>query len=302
MACFKPVKAYKAIGGGVTFKKSESTLHYGCEMNLPCGRCVGCRLDRSRQWAIRCMHEAQLHQDNDYITLTYNTESLPDHRSLKKNHFQRFMKRLRRQLVDKKVRYYMCGEYGEALGRPHYHALLFGYTFPDKKLHKVLRGNPLYVSEMLDRTWGLGHCYIGAVTFKSAAYVARYIMKKQTGDAAERHYTRVDEETGEVHPIIPEYNAMSLRPGIGADWFEEYYPDVFPDDFVVMDGKQHKTPRYYDKLYKRREGEDALLLVKDRREAAMRARMDEQTPERLAVREKVAESKLKLLKRSLDET
>ena len=218
---------------------------------LPCGQCIGCRLERSRQWAIRCMHEAQLHDENSYITLTYNDKNLPKDGSLNLRHFQLFMKRLRKK-TGKKIRFYHCGEYGEKFKRPHYHACLFGYQFPDLRYFKTINGNKLYTSKYLDSVWTnkngetMGFSTIGNVTFESAAYVARYIMKKINGEKAEAHY--VNKETGEI--LKPEYTTMSRRPGgLGAEWLKKYKTDVYPGDFVVVRGKKMKPPKYYDRQY-----------------------------------------------------
>lgn len=264
------------------------------------------------------MHEAQQHEANNYLTLTYSPENLPLGGSLDHHHYQLFMKRVRKR-TGVKMRYYMCGEYGEecdvcgrnrdrcvclafspALGRPHYHALLFGYDYPDKVLWKVKRGNPLYRSALLEEDWGLGFCTIGNVTFQSAAYVARYVMKKQTGDPAQRHYVKVDRFTGETHMRLPEYNRMSLKPGIGGAWFDEFKQDVYPHDYCVLNGKRFKAPRYYDKLFKRLEGPEALEEIKAAREEAAIARAADSTPERLAARKKVAQARIGLLKRGFE--
>lgn len=165
----------------------------------------------------------------------------------------------------------------------------------------MVRGNRVYHSETLERLWGHGFTSIGAVTFQSAAYCARYIMKKQTDLYAEHHYERVDPETGEIFQVKPEYTTMSLRPGIGADWFKKFGSDVFPDDFVVHDGKKYKTPRFYDVLYERAEGEKELERVKSARKRQALEHREDQTPERLAVKEKVLKSKLRLLKRELSQ-
>ena len=141
------------------------------------------------------MHEAQMHENNCFITLTINPEELEKRKnkwSLDHREFQLFMKRLRKKYGE--VRFYMCGEYGEENKRPHYHACLFGVEFEDKELHRVRRGIPLYKSETLNKLWKLGFCTIGDVTFESAAYVARYIMKKVTGEKAEEHYRCPDRD------------------------------------------------------------------------------------------------------------
>ena len=159
---------------------------------------------------MRCHHEASLYQDNCFITLTYSDEHLPSDKSLHVDHFQKFMKRLRKRFGEG-VRYYHCGEYGEKYMRPHYHACLFNFDFPDKKIWKENNGNRLYISESLSELWPFGFVTIGDVTFESAAYVARYIMKKVNGDLAESHYERVDWDTGEVYHLKPEYTTMSRR-------------------------------------------------------------------------------------------
>jgi len=195
----------------------------------------------------------------------------------------------------------MCGEYGDDLGRPHYHALLFGFDFPDKKLFKQVRGNPLYLSESLTRIWGLGHATIGDVTFKSAAYVARYVLKKINGDRAKAHYEKVDESTGEIRHVLPEYTKMSLKKGIAEKWFNEYKWDIYPDDYAVIEGKKYKTPRYYDKLIKRSDGAEYLEVIKAVRVEHANKVASNATSKRLAAREQVQEAKAKLLRRNLHE-
>ena len=229
MTCYHPLKAYWAVSKdgdrSITFNYNKSE---GVMIKLPCGQCIGCRLERSRQWAVRCMHEASMHKSNCFVTLTYNDYYLPENGSLVKSDFQKFMKRLRKK-VGTTVRYYYCGEYGENFGRPHYHVILFGYDFKDKFLWREnSNGDKCYRSELLEQLWPFGISEIGDVTFQSAAYVARYVMKKRTGDVAKEYYG----------DRLPEYNDMSRRPGIGALWLEKYQNDVYPHDFVVMNGKK----------------------------------------------------------------
>jgi len=247
------------------------------------------------------MHEASLYEENSFITLTYAPKHLPEGGTLVPRHFQLFMKRLRKAIRPKKVRFYHCGEYGADVGRPHYHALLFGYEFPDRKAWREIRGNPVYTSVMLADVWGKGFCSIGSVTLQSAAYVARYILKKQTGDPAKAHYEKISKETGEITARIPEYTTMSRRPGIAAGWFEKFAADVYPDDFVVMGGQKYKTPRYYDKLVKATKGGDFLDAIKAQRVLEGERRKVDSSPSRLVVREKVLESKIKLLKREFED-
>lgn len=196
MPCYHPLDAWRPIDASFSKKLIFTYSPKFCgsvepDLKVPCGRCIGCRLERSRQWAIRCVHEASLHKDNCFITLTYNDENLPADRGLHYEHFQLFMKRFRKAIAPAKIRFYMCGEYGEDLGRPHFHACIFGFDFPDRKLwRKSGAKSNLYRSAMLEQLWTFGYSSVGDVNFESAAYVARYIMKKISGEAAESHYTR----------------------------------------------------------------------------------------------------------------
>lgn len=254
---------------------------------------------------MRCVHEASLHADNIFITLTYDNDHLPEHGTLRYRDYQLFMKRLlvhTERHTDRPigVRFYMCGEYGENFGRPHYHAIMFNYDLPDKKLWRQDRGNPLYTSQTLNDLWGHGYTTVGAVTFQSAAYVARYIMKKVTGDAADHHYNTIDPETGEVlAERKPEFTNMSRRPGIAARWFDKYQSDVFPDDFVVLNGKKVTPPRFYTNRYELLYPDEVARLKRDRKKRA-ETRAKDSTPERLRVREQVLESRVTRLKRTIE--
>ena len=295
MACFSPLSAYRLANGEVVFVERGDVVS---SLTLPCGQCIGCRLERSRQWAVRCMHEASLHDNNCFITLTYSSEHLPSDNSLHYRHFQLFMKRLRKY-AKTPVRFYMCGEYGDMGGRPHYHACLFGYSFADLQLvNHSPAGSPIYRSAVLESLWTSGFSSVGEVTFESAAYVARYIMKKITGSQSDAHYRDVDLSSGEIITRCKEFNRMSLKPGIGAKWFEKFNTDVFPHDRVIINGSKSKPPRYYDKLYSRMNPigfEDIQYF----RELAAIPHSADNTPERLRVKSVVAQARLAQLKRSL---
>jgi len=211
---------------------------------VPCGRCIGCRLERSRQWAMRVMCEAQSHKENCFITLTYKESELPWGRlapTLVPRDLQLFWKRLRKEFGNA-IRYYACGEYGERYGRPHYHAALFGFDFPDKKLIDSRNGFDYFQSGKLDSIWSHGGCIIGDLTFESAAYVSRYVTSKLTGPSAVKYV-----QNGQV----PEFSRMSLKPGIGAAWFDKYSTDVFPRGVMRIRGVPSRPPRYFLELLKR---------------------------------------------------
>jgi hypothetical protein len=307
MACYHPISAglsgystNSATGRvyrRVIFKRNDPDIVQ--EVSLPCGQCIGCRLERSRQWAMRCMHEAQLHEHNCFITLTYDDTHLPSDQSLHYRDFQLFIKRLRKRYPTTKISYYMAGEYGENFGRPHYHACIFGLDFYDKKLWKrTSSGSMLYRSTDLETLWPFGYSSIGDVNFESAAYVARYIMKKQTGKDSEKHYQYSDLKTGEIIQMTPEFNKMSLKPAIGLNWYKKYKNDVFPHDYVVLRGQKIKPPKYYDQLYKNDnpyEYEKIIAL----RENGAKLNYADNTYDRLAVKEQVVKAKLHKLKRTL---
>lgn len=245
---------------------------------------------------MRCLHEASLHKRNTFVTLTYNDEFLPKRGNLDYPAFQKFMKRLRKHTAPNQVRFYMCGEYGPNGGRPHYHACLFGHDFDDKKYHsKSPSGEKLFTSPTLEKLWPYGFATLGDVTFESAAYVARYCVQKVTGKAAERHYAREDNEG--KYSLHPEFNKMSLKPGIGATWLKLYQADVYPHDYVVINGKEVKPPKYYDQLYSKTEPEEHEQ-IKHAREKAARENYQDNTPERLAVKQQVAQARLNQLYRN----
>lgn len=297
MACYHPLKAMRS-SSGVKVLDSSATIW---NLQLPCGQCVGCRLERSRQWAMRCMHEASLWSDNCFVTLTYSPENVPPDGGLNYRHFQLFMKRLRKRFPELNIRFYMCGEYGENYGRPHFHACLFNINFSDRKpWRKTPSGSMIYRSELLEQLWPFGYSSVGDVTFESAAYVARYVMKKITGHAADEHYRSVDVTTGETFDRRPEFNKMSLKPGIGAGWFEKFSSDVFPHDHVIVNGVPSKPPRYYDRLLSRVNPDLYDKILNDRVLDA-RSRFLDNRPNRLLVREQVAKAKLSKLKRGFSD-
>ncbi len=302
MTCYSPIAGYRkrtagAAGGfGITFNKSESN---GQKIEVGCGQCIGCRLDKSREWAIRCVHEAQMHEDNCFITLTYNEENLPSDNSLNKEHFQKFMKKLRKKNKHK-IRYYQCGEYGEQLTRPHYHACLFGHDFEDKQFFSEKNDNKLYTSENLDKTWDKGFATIGTMTFESAAYCARYAIKKITGEAAHAHYQNINTITGEITQLQSEYTTMSRRPGVGQTWYNKFKHDLFPEDECVIDGRIMKPPRYYAKMYQQQEPEQ-YEQMKIQRKRFFADHKKDATWQRLQDREIVKTAQTNQLNRTLEQ-
>lgn len=296
MPCYYPLQAFRdRRSGEVMFREKSGS---DCEsMELSCGRCIGCRLERSRKWALRCMHEAAMHKENVALLLTYDDAHLPSDGSLCYRHFQLFMKRLRR--VRRGVRFYMCGEYGESSLRPHYHVLLFGCDFPDKVFHKVTgAGSRIYTSAVLDSLWGMGHCGIGELNFESAAYAARYALKKYSTPGDDDLYMRVDVTSGAVTFVSKEFSHMSLKPGIGVSFLSKYSSDVFPSAECYARGVMSNAPRYYVEKWWRKDNPE-LIDLKERRAFDNYGKRADNTRARLATKEVVQRSRINFLRRSV---
>lgn len=302
MTCFKPITGFRSSKPNengkypIIFKAKNACIDQ--PVTLPCGRCIGCKLQKSKQWAARCVHESQQYINNTFITLTYNKDSLPHNGTLIVKHYQQFMKRLRQEKKrhperffseGEKIKFFHCGEYGENLGRPHYHAIIFNLEFADKKHYKTQNGNKLYTSQTLERLWGNGFAIIGSVTFESAAYVARYIIKKITGKDSEEHYKGKK----------PEYITMSRNPGIGAQWYKNWSEEVYPDDFIIVRGMKMKPPKYYD-LKKEKDDKKGFDKVRAARNLVADKNVHEQSHNRLLVREQVQIGNLKQLTREYE--
>jgi hypothetical protein len=304
MPCYHPIRGYRSKNVRPDTGKAPVVFGTGGWANpsdpvaVPCGQCIGCRLEKSRQWAIRIMHEASQWEDNSFITLTYDEDHLPSDGSLNKSHFQKFMKRLRKKYPSKTIRFYHCGEYGEQNFRPHYHAAIFNYCPDDKKLDQGFDNPNLYSSRELELLWPYGYNTVGELTFDSAAYIARYVTKKITGEKAKEHYSRVNPDSGEYHSVLPEYATMSRRPGIGRDWYDKYNGETYDNDSVIMRGMEMKPPKYYDNLLEQHQPLKFEEVKKQRLKERSKY-MNEQLPERLEVREKVKTAKHNLNKRKL---
>lgn len=287
------------------------------------------------------MHEAKQHRHNTWITLTYSDENLPERYwtgkkdtngrkifggTLQKSDMQRFIRSLRKRLSRKgaiedfrilfaykdgadmgrrpipQLRYYYGGEYGERLRRPHYHACLFGIDFADKKHYDTTSaGYKLYTSKTLEELWPYGRHMIGDLTWETAAYTARYIMKKITGQIAQAHYTVTDPDTGEIKLLLPEYNDMSRRPGIGNAWFMQNYKDVYRDlnPYVRVRGRKTAPPRYYEKLYTEI-NPSHIDYIKDNRKKEIIKNQKKFTTERLMAEEKITRTKIKSLQQRIE--
>lgn len=273
---------------------------------VKCGQCIECRLAYSREWAIRITHEQQMHKVSCMLNLTYDDDHLPEYGQLWKEDLQRFFKRLRK--AGFKFRYVASGEYGETSRRPHFHIALFGVDFDSDRVvfGRSGSGDRTFTSGTVSKLWPYGHHLIGALNFESAAYIARYILKKCKGSQVAPPLATLDD--GEVVRPNPEFLLMSKGrgpgQGIGGSWFREYFmSDVFPHASVVTPkGSRAPVPRYYKQLLKE-VGADLALDMQFR--SSVRADMDserrafENLPQRKVARQIVSQARSNLSKRSI---
>lgn len=270
MACERPIRAYAPAHGGRVHIYKRTDPEYWVEpyngLTLPCGSCILCRQEHARQWAVRITHEASLHEENSFITLTYAPEHEPAYGSLHYPDLQKFWKRLRMRIARKtgeKLRFYAVGEYGSQSYRPHYHACVFGHAFTEGRI--ILREQPtmLWTCPALDNAWGLGHVSVGALNFTTAQYTASYITKKLR--SAQR-YVRIDEQTGELIALAQPRSFSSIRPAVAAEWFEKFGQQIYDHDMVVINGQPQKPPKYYDKKLKEKSPQRMEEIKKRRKE------------------------------------
>jgi len=292
MPCYHPLEAYKGRKDDsgqrpVVWKRSEADSRVvDSVLKLPCGKCVGCKLDYAQQWSLRCMHEASRWPENCFLTLTYADDNLPENGSLVMEDFQGFMKRLRARFPDRVIRFFHCGEYGSSTGRPHYHCILFNFDFVDKYPWRLSGEHQCYRSPVLEELWKFGNSEIGSLTLESAQYVARYAVKKLDASI--------------LGGRKPEYVTMSRRPGIGRFWYDQFKSDAYPSDFLLSGagGARVKVPRFYDKQLKD-ENPSLFDAVKRGRVSRGRKFASDNDAFRLAVKEECRLARISNLRRNL---
>lgn len=272
MPCAEPVPVWRAANGGplsfATNAPRDGRAYY--KSTVPCGTCILCRGEQARQWAIRIHHESQLHTTNSFLTLTYNDENLPPHNSLQYKDVQKFWKRLRKALQHR-IRYYAVGEYGSKTLRPHYHACVFGEDFTKDAKMVQQHPHPLWDSPMLTKAWGMGGVRVGQLNHNTAQYTASYVVKKLR---SKQQYVRIDVETGELIPLEQPRCYTSLA--IAKDWLAKYGNQVYAHDYVVINGKRQKPPKYYDRWLGKR-SKIALSMIQQQREEKYEPETEEQT-------------------------
>ena len=246
-------------------------------ISIPCGKCIGCRMDYSRGWADRCVLES-FDKDPDtcwFVTLTYDDCNIETEKrslltdkgtlTLYPKDVQDFLKRLRiewfRRYNAENIRFYLCGEYGSTTARPHYHLLMYNLPIPDLKFYKSnIHGDQLFNSDEIESIWTHGFVVIGKLEWKTAAYTARYVLKKFKGkskEETEQHYKSVG--------LVPEFTRCSRRPGIAREFYEKHSAEIYKNDEIILPGgRVTKPPKYFDKIMKE-EDADLMEFVKTAR-------------------------------------
>lgn len=297
MPCYHPLTAYDVTPSGqscqekrkIIFNPSaplaDSLRRDGRILQLPCGQCIGCRLEYSRQWANRCMLELPYHDQAWFLTLTYDDAHVPKSfavdkdtgeclapvMTLRARDLQLFFKLLRRHFPNDHIRFFAAGEYGTESLRPHYHAIVFGLHLDDIQLYKrSVLGYNYFNSAKLSRCWidgsdgtQRGYVVAGQVSWDTCAYVARYILKKQKG-ATKDIYSNLG--------IEPEFSRMSRKPGIGHQYYVDH-PEIWQYDKInVMTpsgGRSFTHPRYLRHLYEIDDPVSAAQLSELRKQRAI---------------------------------
>lgn len=235
---------------------------------VPCGRCTGCKIARSREWAMRLVHENGVWAESVFATLTYSDDYLPTDLSLSKRHLQLFVKRLRKDIKLKKIRYFACGEYGDKNGRPHYHAIIYGL------------GPENY--DQINDAWSQGLVHCGSVTYQSARYVAKYVFKRYDP----RYATQVYGERQQPFVLMSH--------SLGKTWAEENKKYITDNEVITLNGVKMSTPRYYRKILNIKMSDEELnMRAVDRAtksEEVMRKRKIDRLDE-VEYRRKIAEQR-----------
>lgn len=276
MPCYHPLIAYdlspkysthldkKIISFNASPQTALKATREGRVLQLPCGQCIGCRIQYSREWADRCMLELSYHDSAYFATLTYDDAHLPVSYSVDKasgeafpvatlvpRDLQLFMKRLRFHFNNDNIRFFACGEYGSTTFRPHYHLILFGLHLNDLVPYKKSRlGDDYFDSESFQSCWcdsngdRLGMTVLSTVNWNTCAYVARYVVKKNKGPNSKDDYENLG--------IVPQFSRMSLKPGIGRLYYDENKEKIWKYDKINIStpdgGLSFAPPRFFKKI------------------------------------------------------
>jgi len=307
MSCYRPLPAYQDAAGDAP-RVGYWAGEQGRKLELPCGHCTGCRLDRRSEWATRCVHECQLYDRNLFVSMDYAPEHLPLSLSLEYKDMQGWLRRVRKDMRGVSagpngkypIRFFLSGEYGPQTKRPHWHVILFNAWFLDSQQ----LWNGTWRSTQAEKLWPYGRVVIGEVNAASIAYVAGYTTDKFYGrDAADHYEDVVNVSTGAITARRPELVSMSRRPGIGCWWYERFSSDLFgrvgsAHDLAIREGKKRKVPLYYYRKFQSDGDPNSVEEVREARIArAAEVDLSESSVERRAAREEAAFRKMRTMQR-----
>lgn len=329
MTCYHPIQAFVNGINEDTGKKRivfEPKTIRDVPLALPCGKCIGCRLEKTRQWAVRGMAELITTKEKGYescfLTLTYSDKYYPKNGCLKEAQpdIQKFIKRLRARHPEiahydedgklvSDIRFFYSGEYTPTSQRPHWHIIVYGYDFPDKEPIELSdSGKILYHSKELEfynagkpPLWNLGIHRIGDVEYDSIRYVAKYITKKLDGVQAHeinegdflRYYERFIPDTSEIVTVSPEYCETPRRPGLGHDFLVKYWDEIYPSESIVFNKENpQRTTKYFDKLLEDINPDLLEKVINDRRNYVLNTQ-EEHSKERMDTKEGITKRKHK---------
>lgn len=200
-------------------------------IDVPCGRCIECLQDKSKEWSYRILCESLQYKQNCMITLTYkNTNG-----ELCKRDLQLFLKRLRKKLYPRKIRFFACGEYGSKGLRPHYHIIIFNFCPNDLKPLYFENDYVVYNSKFISDVWSLGFISVMFLNPYNTKYVSKYLQKLN------------NYKEKKVKPFL----VMSNRPGIGYNYFVKNLDSLLFDDRLYYNGNFIRLPRYVLKIAQR---------------------------------------------------
>lgn len=349
MSCYHPLvrfetwEKYKCNDGHIAYKAKVEKLNPGenyedkeeieKKLNtrlrniqiIPCGKCIGCRLEYSKQWATKGLYESLEHKENWFLTLTYDEKNLPEagtmidpntgeekgqnpFGTLKNTDFTNFIKKLRtyyeRKYNHKGIRFMGCGEYGSKGQRPHYHIILFNLPIPIEKLrfHEYNENyEAMYRCTEIEEIWGKGIVVAAEVNWNTCAYVARYITKKVGIPTQKEYYNCLGVEE--------EFFRMSRRPGIGRAYYEKNKDKIYEKDELIIQKygggvMKVRPPKYYDKLYDIENPEQFEKIKKQRKKEQERLtkikynQTSKYKKDQLIAEEKTHEAKVQALKRT----
>lgn len=286
MSCYHPIVCYYKPGEKISFKPFKTGIldKDFKKISIGCGKCIGCKLDHSREWISRLLMEYEYNKECYFLTLTYNDENVPV--SLQKSHCQKFIKRLRNTFDFLNVKYFICGEYGEKTYRPHYHAIIFGVDFLNPNIFKPKKydNNNHFYSDKLNDLWSFGYVIYAKANSSNIGYTTRYTYKKVGTDKKLKDFGLQD-------------TFLLCSHKLGLDYFLKNKDEIINRGCLYFNGQQYSIPRYFLKKLEVIDGE-SLKKIKRRNEIKANKMAASYSLVDLGKQELLKKLKLKFLKRN----